>query len=476
MCAQSVFPPSNGGGGGLLSGTLSSIPATCTTGVSLYQATDQPISLQIYGCTSTNTWTRQAYQQGTTAGKPATCSVGQVYFSTDATAGQNWFFCTATNTWTQQLNSGGGGGASSLYQVTDFQLTKTSSSQWTVNAGISSSAPVISGNGSTSYVLTTVGTVTTSGTSNTNSALLFCLINGVIEFHHNTTTTFTGVGVTIVGSSTSCAGGRTLWNPTMTANVPDTMTEAMDKRGWMYYKPSPLSGICILVSQGDQDTINADTTCLVQKFFGTTAPGSVTGNLPGDQYTDTTGHANYYCGAPSGTAAPACTSVTTGGWTAFGGGGSSGTAPTVISTETDITNNATTAVVSGFSYTIAAGKLVAGKAITFTVSMENTNAGDIFYVAMNTGSAGKFNAMSSTAALGQANKTIVITCSVIGVSPGPSTQQASCNLGVPGLGDQRQTTNYTYSDAAALVITVVGATGSSNTIKFEQAIYTPVGW
>jgi len=39
---------------------------------------------------------------------PATCTVGQVFLKTNATAGQNWYFCTSTNTWTQQLNNGGG--------------------------------------------------------------------------------------------------------------------------------------------------------------------------------------------------------------------------------------------------------------------------------------------------------------------------------------------------------------------------------
>ncbi len=33
---------------------------------------------------------------------PATCSVGEEFFKTDATAGQNKYGCTATNTWTQQ--------------------------------------------------------------------------------------------------------------------------------------------------------------------------------------------------------------------------------------------------------------------------------------------------------------------------------------------------------------------------------------
>ncbi|MEM3170282.1 MAG: hypothetical protein QW838_05860 [Candidatus Nitrosotenuis sp.] len=42
---------------------------------------------------------------------PPTCSVGQVFFDTDATAGQNIYGCTAANTWTLE-GDGGGGGAS----------------------------------------------------------------------------------------------------------------------------------------------------------------------------------------------------------------------------------------------------------------------------------------------------------------------------------------------------------------------------
>ena len=47
---------------------------------------------------------------GTIAGLPSTCTVGQTYFETNATAGQNLFGCTAANTWSQ-LSGGGGGGA-----------------------------------------------------------------------------------------------------------------------------------------------------------------------------------------------------------------------------------------------------------------------------------------------------------------------------------------------------------------------------
>jgi hypothetical protein len=45
---------------------------------------------------------------GTVATRPAACTVGEQYFATDGTAGQNLYFCTAANTWT--LMSGGGGG------------------------------------------------------------------------------------------------------------------------------------------------------------------------------------------------------------------------------------------------------------------------------------------------------------------------------------------------------------------------------
>jgi hypothetical protein len=42
---------------------------------------------------------------------PGTCVVGEAYFDSDATVGQNFYGCTATNTWTLQGDGGGGGGA-----------------------------------------------------------------------------------------------------------------------------------------------------------------------------------------------------------------------------------------------------------------------------------------------------------------------------------------------------------------------------
>jgi hypothetical protein len=47
---------------------------------------------------------------------PATCTQGQQFFNTGATAGANLYGCTALNTWT--VESGGGGGSSALSAIT----------------------------------------------------------------------------------------------------------------------------------------------------------------------------------------------------------------------------------------------------------------------------------------------------------------------------------------------------------------------
>ncbi len=52
---------------------------------------------------------------GALSGIPATCTVGQIAFITNATAGQNQYNCTATNTWTQ--NTGGSGSYAATWHM-----------------------------------------------------------------------------------------------------------------------------------------------------------------------------------------------------------------------------------------------------------------------------------------------------------------------------------------------------------------------
>jgi hypothetical protein len=58
-------------------------------------------SVNFSGAASTISW-----KTGTSL--PSTCSVGESFFKTNASAGQNVYGCTATNTWTLQGGSGGG--------------------------------------------------------------------------------------------------------------------------------------------------------------------------------------------------------------------------------------------------------------------------------------------------------------------------------------------------------------------------------
>lgn len=45
---------------------------------------------------------------------PATCAIGQMYFVSNAPAGQNVYGCTATNAWTLQSGGSGGGGSGTV--------------------------------------------------------------------------------------------------------------------------------------------------------------------------------------------------------------------------------------------------------------------------------------------------------------------------------------------------------------------------
>ena len=176
------------GASGLLSGSLAAIPATCTAGASIYQATDQPITTQLYVCTSTNTWTRVGYTQGTVASIPATCTVGRIYFATDATAGANLYLCSSTNTWTQVT----GGGGSSFYQtVISDSTTMTQRTKLNLKAGTGITLTPADNSGANSSEIT----ITSTGGTGT-APYLSTLIAGP-----DTSKTITGAthGFTTVG-------------------------------------------------------------------------------------------------------------------------------------------------------------------------------------------------------------------------------------------------------------------------------------
>ena len=100
-----------------ITGTANEITVTDGSGV----AGDPTLSLSATFDVSGKTSTKPA-KSGTSL--PGTCTVGEQFFKTDATAGQNLYFCTALNTWSQMTGgSGAPTGAQYLTLANDAGLT-----------------------------------------------------------------------------------------------------------------------------------------------------------------------------------------------------------------------------------------------------------------------------------------------------------------------------------------------------------------
>ena len=95
---------------------------------------DLPAVIDFSGKTSTT-----PAKIGTLA--PASCRVGETFFDTDATAGENWLLCTSTNTWTAVV--GGGGGSLTTYSVASFTASFTSQTSVSLTHNFGSTKQII---------------------------------------------------------------------------------------------------------------------------------------------------------------------------------------------------------------------------------------------------------------------------------------------------------------------------------------------
>ncbi len=117
---------------------------------------------------ATNATRTQPFRMGSAASRPPVCVQGEVYFQTDAVAGQNLQFCTAANVWTAMAGGEGGGSGSgnmvnsgasmvnALPRYTDTGGTALAPSSVTVDGGGNLAAP---------------GSVTTGGAASGSVAL-----------------------------------------------------------------------------------------------------------------------------------------------------------------------------------------------------------------------------------------------------------------------------------------------------------------
>ena len=93
---------------------------------------------------------------------PAVCSTGELFFDTNAPAGQNLYGCTATNLWSQIGGNGAEAGMAS--QLLDFGLNNTSGTAQTLGAICSGSTPCQIRTGSTFFTMTAPVSVSIGGT------------------------------------------------------------------------------------------------------------------------------------------------------------------------------------------------------------------------------------------------------------------------------------------------------------------------
>jgi hypothetical protein len=224
---------------------------------------------------------------------PQSCSLGEVFFKTDAPAGQNLYGCTSTNTWSQI------GGPEMASQVGDFAASITSAPVQTLGAGCSSARPCQIRTGSVLFTMTAPVTATLSGTSTSGTVFWYLSPSQLLTAGHNSGATLTcSAGCTVVAGITAFPPDATpLWQTTFTANAWDAINPAtMDKRAFLSRNvivPGPGVSSVSDPSTGIQ-TLSTDPTSVPRYFTGSGAP---TGNCTTgrDLYTDTSGARLYFC-------------------------------------------------------------------------------------------------------------------------------------------------------------------------------------
>jgi len=235
---------------------------------------------------------------------PSTCQVGEMFFKSDATAGQNLFACTAANTWT--LESGGGGNG-----LTACQVLRTQATVLTIFPTATVTSPCIFGRGTTSSLITSPATVTSS--AGTTLVYISVGAGGAISVGAgNGTVVCSGCIATTATAFPSDA--KPVWTWTLLNGAFDP-TGGTDFRAVLSYKPSPNSGRGISITIGDQDTIATDGTVVPVKFSGSGAPASVSGSSLGDIYVNTASGDVYVCN----NAGSSCTGVAAGQWVRISG-------------------------------------------------------------------------------------------------------------------------------------------------------------
>jgi hypothetical protein len=261
-------------------------------------------------------------------------------------------------------HSGGGGGATSANQLTDFLATNTSGTIQAVAAGQVRF-------GSQIYTLAG-GNVTLGGTLATGTVFWYVSSSGVLTAGHNSAATLTCSGCTVVtGVVAFPTDSDPLWQTTFTSNVFDTVVlSTMDKRSVYSQGPvvAPGSGISSSIT-GSTQTLSTDPTVVPNYIVGSgaPAPSAPTCTMGRTRYLDSVGQNDYFCDATNtwkqangGSSSPffagSLTAPIPGNWSTFGSGSTNTTVTGAGGGNAlQVIGNVSTTSTAGYSTTVAAG-------------------------------------------------------------------------------------------------------------------------
>jgi hypothetical protein len=125
------------------------------------------------------------FRSGT--GLPSTCGLGEMYYRLDASAGMNVYGCTSTNSWTLEQ---GPPAASMASQLGDFAVARSSATVLIIGANCSTSTPCVVRFGALVYSFGSSATATISAGS--GLALVYISSTGVLTVGSNVTATCGG--------------------------------------------------------------------------------------------------------------------------------------------------------------------------------------------------------------------------------------------------------------------------------------------
>lgn len=147
---------------------------------------------------------------------PATCTIGMIFFDSDATAGVNLYGCTASNTWTLLGDGSGSGGSaaggSNAVQTGNGSGTFTDSGCTATSATMTCSGGFVAGTSGVGTITLLEGTTPGAGTNAGDHNLYISSTDSVLHSHENGGSDKTYV--TLADSQTLT--NKTLTSPTLT--------------------------------------------------------------------------------------------------------------------------------------------------------------------------------------------------------------------------------------------------------------------